>query len=130
LLANGSETTFISRHGLVNMFPRQRIRMQQYRYCWKRCFLLCTCKGVGYKEENWGNQLTSVQETVKKRDRRRGNRKGAAVQRELEHVSRETAIIRNRYKATTSEDTVGCKRQRDFIKCGNTDMLQLFLVTT
>jgi hypothetical protein len=31
--------------------------------------------------------------------------KGAAVQRGLEHGSRGIAIVRNRYRVTTSEDT-------------------------
>jgi hypothetical protein len=33
-------------NGSINTFPRQRIRMQQQRYCWKRCFLFSPCKGV------------------------------------------------------------------------------------
>jgi hypothetical protein len=36
--------------------------------------------------------------------------KGAAVQRGLKHGSREIAIVRSRYQATTSEDTAGWKR--------------------
>jgi hypothetical protein len=33
-------------NGSVNTFPRQRVRMQQKRYCSKRCFRLCPCKKV------------------------------------------------------------------------------------
>jgi hypothetical protein len=59
-----------------------------------------------YKEENWGNQVSSVRESVKKR----GSWKGAAVQRGFEPESRELAIIRSRYQATISEETAGWKR--------------------
>jgi hypothetical protein len=51
----------------------------------------------------------------------RGSWKGAAVQRGLEPGSRGLAVIRSRYQATTSEDTAGWKRERDFVKCGNSD---------
>jgi hypothetical protein len=47
--------------------------------------------------------------------------KGAAVQTGLEPGSRGIAIVRSRYQATTSEDTVAWKRQRDFAKCVNCD---------
>jgi hypothetical protein len=38
---------------------------------------------------------------------REGSSKGAAVQRELESISRELAIVRSHYHATTNEETVG-----------------------
>jgi hypothetical protein len=59
-----------------------------------------------YKEDNWGNQVSSVWEAVKKRD----SLKGATVQRGLEPGSRGLAIVRSHYWATTSKDTVGLKR--------------------
>jgi hypothetical protein len=30
-------------NGSINKFPRQRIRRQQQRNCWERCFLFCPC---------------------------------------------------------------------------------------
>jgi hypothetical protein len=42
--------------------------------------------------------------------------KGAAIRRGLEPGSREIAIVRSRYQATTSEETAGWKRC-DFVKC-------------
>jgi hypothetical protein len=58
--------------------------------------------GGGYKEDNW----------------RIGSWKGAVVRRGLD-------IVRSRNQATTSEDTAGCKRQRDYIKCGNNDSVMV-----
>jgi hypothetical protein len=46
LPVNDSETTFVSRQQLSNHVPRQRKRMQRWRYCLKRRFLLGPCKGV------------------------------------------------------------------------------------
>jgi hypothetical protein len=57
------------------------------------------------KEDNWGNQVSSVRESVKKKV----SWKGATVQRGLEPRSRGLAIVRSRYQATTSEDTAGWK---------------------
>jgi hypothetical protein len=51
--------------------------------------------------------------------------KRAAVQRGLGAGSRGLVIIISRYLATTSEDIAGWKRQRDFVKCGNSSNLQL-----
>jgi hypothetical protein len=53
--------------------------------------------------------------------RKRGCWKGIAVQRGLEPGSRQIDIVRGRYWANTSEDTMGRKRQRDFVKCGNSN---------
>jgi hypothetical protein len=46
LLANDPETTFVSRQRLGKHVPTARMHMWQYKYCWKRCFLLGPCKGV------------------------------------------------------------------------------------
>jgi hypothetical protein len=67
---------------------------------------------MGYKEDNWGNRVGSVWESVRKRD----SWKGAAIQRGLQPESKELIIVINRYQATTSEDTVGRKR---LVKCEN-----------
>jgi hypothetical protein len=45
---------------------------------------------------------------------KRGSWKGAVVQR---------GLVRSRCQATTTEDTAGWKRQRDFVKYGNSDSL-------
>jgi hypothetical protein len=47
-----------------------------------------------YKEDNWCDQVGSVREAVKKRDREEGfGWKGTAIQRGLEHRDREIAIV-------------------------------------
>jgi hypothetical protein len=51
-----------------------------------------------FKEDNWGKQVSSVREAVKKR----GSWKEAAVQTELEPGSRGIAIVRSRYQETSS----------------------------
>jgi hypothetical protein len=55
-------------NGLVNTFPQQRIRTQQWIYCWKRCFLLDPYKRVIRK--NWvdtvGWNLSSAREAEKR----------------------------------------------------------------
>jgi hypothetical protein len=71
---------------------RQRIRMQQQRYCWKRCFRLGPCKGV-----------------TRTTEARKFSWNGAAVQRGSESESRGLVIVRSRNQATTSEDTAGWK---------------------
>jgi hypothetical protein len=58
-----------------------------------------------FKEDNWGNQVSSVLESVKKGV----SWKGAAVQRGLERGSRGLATVRSHYQATTSVDTAGSK---------------------
>jgi hypothetical protein len=55
----------------------------------------------GYKEDIWGNQVSSVREAVKKRD----SWKGEAIQKGLEHGSRRLAIVRSRYQGTAGKDT-------------------------
>jgi hypothetical protein len=55
------------------------------------------------KEDNWDKQVSSVRESVKKRD----NCKGHAVQRVFGRESRELAVIRSRYQATISGEPAG-----------------------
>jgi hypothetical protein len=59
-----------------------------------------------YKEDNWGDQVSSVWGSVKKRSRW----KGAAVQRGLEPGSRELTIVRSPYQTIIIEDTADWKR--------------------
>jgi hypothetical protein len=49
----------------------------------------------GFKEDNWGNRVSSIRESAKK--------KGAAIQEGIEPGSRGIAIVRSRYQATSSE---------------------------
>jgi hypothetical protein len=81
---------------------------------------------MGYKEDNWGNQISSLLEsvgqsvTVKSQlkvslfreeliEVRKRSWKGAAVQRGLDPGSRKIATVRNRYLATTSDDIAAWK---------------------
>jgi hypothetical protein len=42
-------------NGSVNTFPRQRIRTQRYRYCWKRCFYSVCAKELQRRQlGRWG----------------------------------------------------------------------------
>jgi hypothetical protein len=61
-----------------------------------------------YKKDNWGNQVSSERESVKKR----GSWKGTAFQRGLEPESKELAIIISRYQEAISEETAGWERLR------------------
>jgi hypothetical protein len=88
-------------NGLINMFPRKWIRVQQYRHCCKRGFLRWFVPRV-YKGDRWGNQVSSVRESEEKRNLE-GSRR---PERLLEPGSRRLVIIRRRYQATTSEDSV------------------------
>jgi hypothetical protein len=77
LLANGSETTFLSRqrlgkHILAVTDMHATIEVRFYTRSVQ----------MGYKEDNWGNRVSSVQEALKKR----GSWKGGSVQRGLEGV--------------------------------------------
>jgi hypothetical protein len=97
LLANGSEITFISRqrrpllgsrflisynrrsllkNGSVDTFSRQRIRIQEWTV------LSARAVPRSYKEDNWDNRVSSVRESVKKRD----SWKGATIHRRYESV--------------------------------------------
>jgi GNAT superfamily N-acetyltransferase len=72
---------------------------------------------TSYKEDGWGNHVSSVREAVKRRAG--GWREMAASLEALRQVgtepsfrgrgygSRGTAIVRKRYQATTSEITAG-----------------------
>jgi hypothetical protein len=61
-----------------------------------------------YKEDNCGNQVSSVRESVKIRS----NWRGAAVQRELEPRGKGITIVRSRYQETFSEATAGCRLEK------------------
>jgi hypothetical protein len=70
-----------------------------------------------YKEDNWGNQVSSVREAVRKS----GNWKGAVIQRGLEPGSEGITNFRSSYQETSSENTVRWNNFARFIKCGNND---------
>jgi hypothetical protein len=61
-----------------------------------------------YKEDSWGNQVSSLRESVKKRV----SWKEAAPQKVLQAGNKGIAIVKNRYQGTAGEDTEGWKRFR------------------
>jgi hypothetical protein len=81
LLANGSEATFISRQQLSNHIPRATDTDATIEVLLEMVFSAQSMHR-GYKEDSWGNRVSSVWESVRKR----GSWKGAAVQRGLERV--------------------------------------------
>jgi hypothetical protein len=105
LLANGSETTFVSRQRLGKHISAETDSHATIEVLLET---VSSTRSVqrGYKEDSWGNEVSSVLGSVRKRD----SLKGAAIQRGLEHGSRGIAIVRSRYQATASEDTAGWKR--------------------
>jgi hypothetical protein len=104
LLVNGSETTFVSSQRLGKHVSGVTDKHATIRVLLETVFSTRFVKR-GYKEDNWSNRVSSVQESVKKR----GSWKGVAVQRGLEPGSRELAIVRSRYQTTSSEDTASWK---------------------
>jgi hypothetical protein len=58
-----------------------------------------------YKKDSWGKQVSSVEESEKKR----GSWNEDAVQIGLESRSRGIAIVKSRYQTSTSEDIAGWK---------------------
>jgi hypothetical protein len=103
LLANGSETTFVSRQRPRNKQGNTSVARQQ----------------ILDKQQLNGNrggleqqvQCSAEYQSGKRRLRVRiRSRKGAAAQRGLEHANRGIAIVRNRYQEKPPEDTAGWKR--------------------
>jgi hypothetical protein len=47
------------------MFPQQQINEKQYRHCWKQGVSTWSVL-KSYKKGNWGDQVSSVGESVKK----------------------------------------------------------------
>jgi hypothetical protein len=79
LLPNGSETTFVPRqphgkhvHSATNMHATVEVLLET----------VLSARSVQweYKEDNWGNRVSAIRESVKKKD----SWKGADVQRGLE----------------------------------------------
>jgi hypothetical protein len=81
LLANGSETTFVSRKRLGKHVPAATNTHSSIDVLLQRAFFTRSVKR-GYEEDKWGNRVSSVWESVRKR----GSWKGVAVQRGLERV--------------------------------------------
>jgi hypothetical protein len=67
----------------------------------------------GYLEDNWGDQVSSVRESVKKGV----SLKGAAIQRKLERGSWRISTVRSRYQGTADEDTADWKRACAVVIC-------------
>jgi stage III sporulation protein SpoIIIAA len=81
LLANGSETTFVSKQRLGKHVPAATDTHATIEELLETVFYTRSVQR-GYKEDNWGNRVSSVREVVRKK----GSLKGAAVQRGLERV--------------------------------------------
>jgi hypothetical protein len=120
LLANGSETTFYSRKRLGNHVPAATDTHATIEVLLEKVFFTRSVQR-GYKEDNWGNRVRSVWESVKKGD----IWKAAAIQWGLDRGSWRTSTVRSRYLGTAGEDnTAGWKRQRVLwwsVKCGISD---------
>jgi hypothetical protein len=71
LLANGSETTFVSRQRLGKYVPAAT---NTHTIIEVRLETVLSTRSVqrGYKEDNWGNQVSSVRESARKRDSCKG----------------------------------------------------------
>jgi hypothetical protein len=105
LLANGSETTFVSRQRFSKHVPVPTDTHATIEVLLEMVFSTRSVKS-GYMEDDWGNLVSSVRESVKERV----CWKGAAVQRGLQRGSRGIALVRSRYHKTSSEYTVTWKK--------------------
>jgi hypothetical protein len=81
LLANGSETTVVSRQRIGKHFPAATDTHATIEVLLERVFSTLSVQR-SYKEDSCGNRVSSVWEAVKKR----GSWKGAALQRGLKRV--------------------------------------------
>jgi hypothetical protein len=82
LLANGSETTFVSRQRLRKHVPAATDTHATIEVLLEIVFSTRSVQ-KGYEEDNWGNRVSSVREAVKQRD----SWKGAVIQRGPERGS-------------------------------------------
>jgi hypothetical protein len=67
LLTNGSETTFVSRQRLGKHIPAATDKHATIEVLLETAFSTRSVRR-GYEEDNWGDQVSSVRETVKKRE--------------------------------------------------------------
>jgi hypothetical protein len=81
LLANGSETKFVFRQRLRKYVPAATDTHETIEVPLETVFSTRSVQR-GFEEDNWGNRVSSVRESVRKR----GSLEGAAVQRGLERV--------------------------------------------
>jgi hypothetical protein len=81
LLANGSETTFVSRQRLRKHVPAAMDMHAIIKILLETVFSTRSVQ-CGYKEDKWGNRVSFLRESVWKK----GSWKGAAIQTELELV--------------------------------------------
>jgi hypothetical protein len=88
LLVNGFETTFVSRQRLCKHIPTAMDTHAKIEVLLETVFSTWSVQR-GYKDDNWGNQVSSVWKSVRKRD----SWKGAAVQRGFKYGKREIAIV-------------------------------------
>jgi hypothetical protein len=66
LLANGSETTFLFRQRLGKYVPAPTDTITRTRVLLETVFSARSVQ-MGYKEDNWGNQVSTVRKAVKRR---------------------------------------------------------------
>jgi hypothetical protein len=87
LLANGSETEFVSRQRLGKHVPAATGTHESMEVLLEMVFSIRSVQR-GYKEDNWGNRINSVRGgSEEKGQKKRGSSKGPAVQRGLESGS-------------------------------------------
>jgi hypothetical protein len=87
LLASGSKTTFISRQRLGKHVHAVTDTHATIEVLLETVFPTRSVER-GYKEDNWGNRVSSLRESVKKRDSYMSDsRKKATIERELERGS-------------------------------------------
>jgi hypothetical protein len=113
LLANSSELRFDSRQRLGKNIPAATDTHAKIEVLLETVFLRWPVPRI-YKEDNWGNQVSSVRDSVKKSD----SLKGAVAQRGLE--SEDYPLL----ETVTRQRLVrhcGIEKQRDFVHCGNRD---------
>jgi hypothetical protein len=70
-----------------------------------------------YKEDNWDKQVSSVWESVKKRDTWKRVGKEPLRRKNLSTEAKKISTVRSRYQGTAGEDTAGWKRFREC--CGD-----------
>jgi hypothetical protein len=92
-------------NGSVSKSPQQWIDEQQQRYCWKWGDSMWSVSR-SYLEDNWGDQLSSVRESV----RIRGSWNRGAIQRGLVCVKLKNLHCLKPLQGKDGEDTAGWKR--------------------
>jgi hypothetical protein len=82
LLANGSETTFVSRQRLCKHVPAATDTHESIELLLEKVVSTRSLQRV-YKKDIWVNRVSSVREAVKKRDRESGSRREPPIREDL-----------------------------------------------